>query len=76
MKRDVSKATIKPQLLRYLRQVERMRRSFTITNHGRPVARLVPYHGKSTKPLDQLAGSVLEYADPLAPVGETDWALQ
>lgn len=75
MKSEVTKAKIKPQLLRYLRRVERTRRSFTITSRGHPVARLVPYVGKSADPLEQLAGSVVRYEDPLAPVGEEDWVI-
>jgi prevent-host-death family protein len=40
---DVSKARFKARALEYLRQVEATGRDLIITDHGRPVVRIVPY---------------------------------
>jgi prevent-host-death family protein len=44
MVKMMSKAQFKPQALAWLRQVEHDHLELIITDHGRPVARIVPWH--------------------------------
>ncbi len=69
----LSKARFKPRALEYLRRVELEGVELVITDRGRPVARVVPYHQSASELLADLRGSVLEFADPTEPVGLGDW---
>lgn len=44
-----------------------------ITDHGKPVLKIVPYAHDPAEALRSLRGSVIRYADPLEPVGLEDW---
>ena len=44
-----------------------------ITDHGRPVLKLVPYRGDRDSPAGILRETVLRYDDPIAPVASHDW---
>jgi prevent-host-death family protein len=72
---SVSKSALKPKLLSYLRKVERQKVSVTVTDRGRPVAKIIPLQGRKKNPFEGLKGSVLRYDDPLEPVGIEDWEL-
>ncbi len=69
----LSKSQFKPHALEYLRTVESTRQALIITDHGRPVVRVVPYAAVTPAPEEELRGSVLRYDDPTEPVGLGDW---
>ena len=72
----VSKSRFKPAALRYFRQVAEKGEEIIITDHGRPVAKIVPYRGDAhaaSKALDRLRGTLLRYDAPDDPVGLEDW---
>ena len=72
-KTAVSKSKFKAQALEYFRMVERTRRELVITDHGKPVVRIVPYASDPPEILRELRDSVLRYRAPTEPVGEDDW---
>lgn len=73
MAHAVSKGEFKAKALEYFRQVERTGEAIIVTDHGRPVVEIRPYHANEKDPLSVLKGSVLQYWDPTRPVGEDDW---
>jgi prevent-host-death family protein len=73
MAQFVSKSTFKAKALEYFREVESTGKTLVITDHGKPVLKLVPYLHDPAEALRSLRGSVVRYADPLEPVGEEDW---
>jgi prevent-host-death family protein len=73
MDQFISKSTFKARALEYFRQVESTGRELIITDHGKPVLKIVPYAHDPAEALEALRGSVLRYADPLEPVGLEDW---
>ena len=70
--KTISKSKLKPRLLEILREVERSRKELVITDHGRPVLKILPYSPKPSETLKALRGSVVEYTDPTEPV-ESSW---
>jgi antitoxin (DNA-binding transcriptional repressor) of toxin-antitoxin stability system len=44
-----------------------------ITDHGKPVLKVIPFHHDPAEALKALRGTVLRYDDPLEPVGVEDW---
>lgn len=73
MAQAVSKGEFKAKALEYFREVERTGEPLIVTDHGRPVVEIRPYHGNEKDPLAVLKGSVLKYRNPTLPVGEKDW---
>jgi prevent-host-death family protein len=73
MDSTVSKSRFKARALDYFRQVERTGRELVITDHGRPVVKIVPYASNPEEALAALRGSVLRYDDPTEPVGLDEW---
>lgn len=73
MKHAVSKGQFKAKALEYFREVERTGEPVIVTDHGRPVVEIRPYHGAEKDPLALLKGSVLKYRDPTLPVADSDW---
>jgi prevent-host-death family protein len=71
----VSKAASKARALEYFRRVQQTGQPIVITDNGVPVLKLTPFVADPTAVLQDLRGSVLEYQDPLAPVGGDDWDL-
>lgn len=69
----VSKTEFKAKALEYLRQVEASGESLIITDKGRPAVEVRRYRGNKRSPLERLRGSVIEYKEPLEPVGLEDW---
>jgi prevent-host-death family protein len=70
----VSKSKFQDRLSEYLREVENTGQELIITDHGKPVLRLVPYNqGIQKGILESLRGSVVRYDDPTEPVGQEDW---
>ncbi len=70
---EISKSKFKPKSLEYFRKVQETGEPIIITDHGKPVLKIVPYAPSPDELLQVLRGSVLSYEDPLEPVGDEDW---
>jgi len=73
MERMVSKSKFKPRSLEYFRQIEEGGEEIIITDHGRPVLKVVPYEAKPAEVLPMLLNSVKKFVEPAKPVGDKDW---
>jgi len=73
MATTVSKSRFKARALAYFRQVQSTGEELVVTDRGRPVARVVPFHLDPMEELRQLRNSVVRYDRPTSPVGEEDW---
>lgn len=69
----VSKSQFKARALQYFRQIEKSGRELIVTDHGRPVIKVIPYRADAAELLRALRGSVLSYQDPTEPVATADW---
>ena len=67
---SVSKTMFKPRVFEYLRMVEKNHDTILLTDHGRPVAEVVPFGRSSRDALNGMRGLVCTYTDPMEPVGE------
>jgi antitoxin (DNA-binding transcriptional repressor) of toxin-antitoxin stability system len=77
MGQTVSKSRFKPKALHYFRDIQKSGRELIITDHGKPVLKIVPYHEDTQVVLKELKNSVKRYDDPTEPVATDDWeALQ
>ena len=65
----IPKSTFKPKAFAYLRRVEHGDR-ICITDHGRPVADIVPHRAADDEELAELRGLVVKYERPTDPVDE------
>lgn len=74
MPQSVSKSQFKPHALEYLRKIEQTGEELIITDHGRPVLKVIPFVIDPEESFRGLRNTVLHYADPLAPAGTDDWA--
>jgi antitoxin (DNA-binding transcriptional repressor) of toxin-antitoxin stability system len=70
---EISKSQFKAKALEYFRQIEASGEPLVVTDHGEPKLEVRRYQPQDRDPLARLRGSVLRYADPLAPVGDEDW---
>jgi len=74
MTKKVSKSQFKPRSLEYFRQIEQTGEELVITDHGRPVLKVIPYREDADECLLALRESVLRYERPLDPaVDEDEW---
>ena len=73
MKEVVSKSKFKPRALYYFRKVEQTGKELIISDHGKPVLRIVPYSEKPSDTLKSLRNSVVKYEEPTGPAGMEDW---
>jgi len=69
----VSKSKFKPHALEYFRKIEESGEDLVITDHGRPVLKIIRYAEEPSKVLKELRGSVLKYDRPEEPVGVEEW---
>ena len=69
----ISKSKLKPRLLKLFRDVERTGEGLIVTDHGKPVLMIIPYHEAADKELKELAGTVIKYENPTEPIGTDDW---
>lgn len=77
MEQMVSKSKFKPRSLEYFRQIEESGEEIIITDHGRPVLKVVPYKAEPSEVLHILRNSVKRFEKPTEPVGDREWeALQ
>lgn len=73
MENIVSKSKFKPRALEYFREVERTGKTLIITDHGKPVIKIVPFSEEPDDVLKILRNSVIKYENPTDPVGLEDW---
>ncbi len=73
MKNAVSKSKLKAHALEYFRQVEESGQELIVTDRGKPVLKIVPYHFDAAEHLSVLKESVVRYDKPFEPVGADDW---
>jgi prevent-host-death family protein len=64
----VSKSELKPKLFEYLKRVSETGKELIITDHGKPVLKIVSIAESEGNPLASLRGSLLWYNDPFEPV--------
>lgn len=69
-------AEFKARCLELVNSVREARTEYVITNHGRPVARLVPIDEAPLKVFGRLAGTVTHEGDIVSPVAVPWDALQ
>ncbi len=58
MIRSVSKSQFKPKALQYFREIQENGQNLIITDHGKPVIEIVPYHEEAQVVLEELKNSV------------------
>jgi antitoxin (DNA-binding transcriptional repressor) of toxin-antitoxin stability system len=73
MTSEMSKSRFKARALEVFREVERTGEPVIITDHGKPSLILNRYDAPPRDGRKLLAGSVLSYVDPLAPVADDEW---
>jgi len=73
MSQTVSKSQFKPRSLEYFRRIEQTGEELVITDHGRPVLKIVPYLDDPEACFKGLRNTVLKYDEPCEPVAEEDW---
>ena len=73
MAQAISKSAFKAKALEYFREIESSGKELIITDHGKPVLKVVPYSHDPAEALKSLRGSVIRYDDPMEPVGLEDW---
>ena len=74
MEQVVSKSQFKPRALHYFREVQEKGVELIITDHGKPVIKIMPFVEKPEEALQRLRNTVIKYEDPTGPVGLEDWA--
>ena len=73
VKNMISKSQFKPRALHYFREIEKTGKELVISDHGKPVLKIVPYVEDPEESLKVLRDTVLKYEDPTEPVGLEDW---
>jgi len=73
MEKIISKSKFKPQALKYFRQVQKTGQPLIITDHTKPVLKIIPYREDPMDAVKELRNSVRRYVDPTEPVAENDW---
>ncbi|MBI5639739.1 MAG: type II toxin-antitoxin system prevent-host-death family antitoxin [Nitrospirae bacterium] len=73
MSKTISKSRFKPRSLEMFRSVEQTGEELIITDHGRPVLKIVPYSEDPEQWFRGLRNTVLRYEKPFEPVGENEW---
>lgn len=73
MQESISKSECKAKALELFREVEPTGESVIVTDRGRPTIEVRRFSEKSRGPLELLAGSVSDYLDPFAAVGDDEW---
>ena len=73
MENMISKSQFKPRALHYFREIEKTGQELVISDHGKPVLKIVPYSENPEETLKFLRGTVVKYDDPTEPVGLEDW---
>lgn len=71
----ISKSAFKPQALKFFRQIQEDGRELIITDHSRPVIRIIPFREEPDVIIKALRNSVIRYDDPFEAVGQDDWEI-
>lgn len=66
----VSKSEFKPKAFEYFRMVEKAQKEICITDHGKPVLKIVPYEKNSEQELIALRNLVEKYEEPFKPIDD------
>ncbi|MBI4991012.1 type II toxin-antitoxin system Phd/YefM family antitoxin [Candidatus Gottesmanbacteria bacterium] len=72
MQQTISKSQFKPQVLEYLRIVEKLKKPLIITHAGKPVVKVIPYSEEQKDVLQALRNTVIDYKQPTKPAAE-EW---
>lgn len=75
MSQAVSKSQFKPHSLEYFRKIEQTGEELVITDHGRPVLKVVPYVADTEEYFRGIRNTVLKYDAPFDPVGLEEWEI-
>jgi prevent-host-death family protein len=75
MSQVVSKSQFKPHSLDYFRKIEQTGEELIITDHGRPVLKVIPYVADPEECFRGLRNTVLHYDNPMEPVGVDSWEI-
>lgn len=70
METEISKSRFKARALEIFRHIEKTGTPVVITDNGTPTLTVAKYRPAGRDALTRLAGSVLRFDDPLAPVDE------
>jgi prevent-host-death family protein len=73
MNKIISKSQFKPKALHYFRIVEQSGKELIISDHGKPVLKIVPYQDQTDETMKGLRNTVKHFVDPTQPVGLEDW---
>ena len=73
MEQVISKSQFKPRALQYFREVQESGVELIITDHGKPVLKIIPYFEDQDHVLKRLRNTVIKYEDPTEPVGLEEW---
>lgn len=73
MVQTISKSQFKPQALKFFRQIQESNQELIITDHNKPVLKIIPYRDQTRTVLKELRNSVLRFDQPFRPIGENDW---
>ena len=73
MKKTVPKSEFKPKAFEYLRLVQERQEEIVITDHGTPVARIVPIARDEEPALMELRKMVVKYEAPFEAVADGEW---
>lgn len=71
--KPISKSEFKPKALHYFRMVEQTGKELIISDHGKPVIKIVPYKDSTKEILASLRNTATIYIEPTHPVGLDDW---
>ena len=73
MKNMISKSKFKPRALHFFRMVQQTGRELIISDHGKPVLKIMPYKDNSDNVPASLRNTVRKYLDPMEPIGLDEW---
>lgn len=73
MSQTISKSRFKPRALEHFRRIQEEGQELIITDHNKPVLKIIPYREQPSAVLRELRNTVRRYEQPLEPVGENDW---
>lgn len=73
MKNMISKSEFKPKALHYFRIVQKSGKELIVSDHGKPVIKIVPYQDNSMDLLASLRNTVKRYLEPTEPVDLDNW---
>ncbi len=73
MENVIPRSKLKSSILELVNQVQKTGKEIVITDHGKPVVKIIPCPKDPLEAVNHLRGSVRKYEDPTEPVGVEDW---